>query len=248
MPEVGRGRYLIQAGWDDVPHLDPEMKARLLANMQPHLREARTKGIPSLGSGAIYPKAPEEIWVEPFQIPDFWPRAFALDVGWNRTACLWAAWNPSDGVCYPYQEYYAGRAVPAVHSEAIKVRGRWIPGVIDPASRGRSQHDGAQLFQTYKDLGLRLTPADNSVEAGLHAIWNKLNLGLMRPFSTLQNFWNEYRIYRRDEHGKIVKQHDHLMDCWRYIENSGRAVAITRPVRAGESGPSTFAADTVTGY
>jgi hypothetical protein len=32
----------------------------------------------------------------------------------------------------------------------------------------------------------------------------------------LQNWLSEFRIYRRDEKGKIVKQNDHLMDATRY--------------------------------
>jgi hypothetical protein len=43
--------------------------------------------------------------------------------------------------------------------------------------------------------------------------------------SHLLNFFNEYRLYRRDENGRIVKKHDHLMDVMRYLVRSGRTVA-----------------------
>ena len=32
-----------------------------------------------------------------------------------------------------------------------------------------------------------------------------------------QDWINEYRIYRRDDKGKVVKKHDHLMDASRYL-------------------------------
>jgi hypothetical protein len=37
----------------------------------------------------------------------------------------------------------------------------------------------------------------------------------------LQNWLSEFRIYRRDEKGRIIKQNDHLMDTTRYLIMSG---------------------------
>lgn len=230
MPEVSPSKYLVQAGWDDIPHLDEKTKADLLASTQPHLRDARTKGIPSLGAGAIYPIELSEVLVDPFRIPPYWPRVYALDVGWKRTAALWAAWDRSVDCLYLYTEHYRGQAEPSIHATAIRARGEWIPGVIDPAARGRSQKDGEQLLATYRNLGLRLQEANNAVEAGIYAVWERLSTGRLKVFKTLQNWQAEYRLYRRDENGKIVKDFDHLMDCTRYIVLSGRSVAIVQPV------------------
>jgi septation ring formation regulator EzrA len=38
----------------------------------------------------------------------------------------------------------------------------------------------------------------------------------------LHNWRSEFRKYHRDEKGKIVKAHDHLMDATRYLIVSGR--------------------------
>lgn len=237
MPAITESRYLVTAGWDDVPHLTETTKRELLESTPPYLRDARAKGIPSLGAGAIYPIAVEEISCEPFQIPEWWPRAYALDVGWNKTAALWQAWDPESDIGYLYSEYYRGQAEPVIHSSAIKARGEWIRGVIDPAGRNRAQRDGERLMSEYQALGLHLTPANNAVEAGLHGVWQQLSLGRLKAFSTLTNFFAEYRIYRREEKETdtgtrtvVVKKFDHLMDCMRYLHNSGRAVARVRPV------------------
>lgn len=230
MPEITPSRYLVQAGWQDVPHLDEKTKEEMLASIPPHLRDARTKGIPSLGSGAIYPVPLQDIEVKPFAIEPYWPRAYALDVGWKRTAAIWGAWNPLDNTLYLYAEHYQGQAVPAIHAESIKARGEWISGVIDPAARGRSQEDGKQIIATYKALKLDITPANNSVEAGLYQTWQMMATGRLKVFSTLQNWKAEYGLYRRDENGKIVKEFDHLMDAMRYLVMSGRAVAsVVKP-------------------
>ena len=228
-----RSRRLITAGWDDVPHLDTEAKADLLAETPEWLRDARSKGIPSLGAGAIYPIAEAKIRCDPFPIPDHWPKCYALDVGWNWTAVLWCAYDRDNLIKYLYGEYLASEALPSVHADAIKARGDWIPGVIDPSAANRGQRDGERIMADYVAAGLHLTKAENAVNAGLVATWRDLSIGRTKVFSTLQNYFAEYRLYRRDEHGKIVKKKDHLMDCKRYIHNSGEAVAIVRPALTG---------------
>lgn len=230
MPEISPSRYMVQAGWDDAAHLDERTKAELLASTPPHLRDARSKGTPSLGAGAIYPIPESEITCAPFPIPAYWPRCYALDVGWNRTAALWGAWDRAVDVVYLYTEHYRGQAEPSIHADAIKARGTWIPGVIDPASRGRSQKDGEQLLEMYRALGLDLETADNAVESGIYEAWQRLSTGRLKVFTTCTNWLAEYRLYRRDENGKIVKAHDHLMDGTRYLIKSGLARAIVQPI------------------
>lgn len=220
---------VVQCGWDDVPHLSEDAKAKLIAKLMPHQRQARVKGIPALGSGAIYPVSEEDIVVEDFAMPSFWPRSYGMDVGWNRTAVVWSAHDRESDILYLYSEHYRGQAEPSVHVAAIKARGDWIPGAIDPASRGRSQKDGEQLLQIYQDLGLQLTCADNGVESGIYDTWERMSTGRLKVFKSLQNWLNEYRIYRRDEKGKIVKENDHLMDATRYDIKTGMHLAVIPP-------------------
>ncbi len=224
-------RFMVAATWDDAPHLSEKEKAELLASIPPHQRDARTKGVPQLGSGAIYPIDEEQIKVKDFTLPKEWPRLFAFDVGWNRTAALWAAHDRESDVIYLYSEHYQGEAEPPVHAVSINARGKWIPGKIDPAARGRAQRDGEQLMQIYQDLGLNLSPANNAVEAGVMEVWTRLVSGRLKVFASLMHWFEEFRIYRRDEKGKIVKENDHLMDDTRYIclgINDAQAQAYTQ--------------------
>ena len=231
-------RFVVFASWDDVPHISDAAKADLAQSYMPHERDARTKGIPSLGAGAIYPVAEEDVICEPFQFPAWYQHCYALDVGWNRTAAVWGARDPETDVVYLYSEHYRGQAEPAVHAAAIRSRGDWIPGVIDPASRGRAQHDGSQLLISYQQLGLTtLTEADNAVEAGIYETWSRLSTGRLKVFRTLPNWRMEFRIYRRDEKGKIVKENDHAMDCTRYLCLSGIRRATQRPAEQWRGSP-----------
>ena len=215
-------KCVIQATWDDAPHLSQSAREELLQSIPPYQRDARTKGIPQLGSGAIYPVPESDILVPDMEIPAHYPRAYGMDVGWNRTAVVWGALNRDTSTIYLYSEHYRGQAEPAVHAHSIRSRGEWIPGVIDPAARGRSQRDGLQLLQDYKDLGLDIEPAQNAVEAGIYECWQLLSSGHLKVFKSLVNWLMEFRIYQRDTDGKVVKQNDNLMDAMRYLVLSGR--------------------------
>ncbi len=170
-----------------------------------------------LGKGAIYPVGESEFVVDPFPIPDHYPRAYGMDVGWNRTAAVWGARDRDTDTVYLYAEHYQGRLEPTAHAAAVRAKGDWIPGVIDPAARGRSQTDGEQLLQNYIDLGLDLDIAENSVEAGLEIVWVRLVTGRLKVFATLLNWLWEFRKYQRDEHGHVRKVDDHEMDATRYL-------------------------------
>ncbi len=223
-PALKQPKYVVMATWDDAPHLSQEQKESLWTSIPPHQRDARTKGIPQLGSGAIYPLSEDAITCEPFNIPEYWPKVYALDVGWNWTASLWGAIDRESDIVYLYSEYKAGQAEPPIHAAAVNARGN-LPGVIDPASRGRSQIDGQKLLELYQALGLNLTLAENAREAGIYEVWQRLSTGRLKVFKTLTSWLSEYRIYRRDENGKIVKENDHLMDDTRYLMMSGLRVA-----------------------
>ena len=250
---ISASKARVDAGWDDVPHLSPEAKVKMLAATPPHERAARSRGEPGLGAGAIYPVPIEQIEVAPFVIPPYWPRAYGLDVGWKFTAAIWGAQDPSDGTLYLYAEHKRGEAEPVVHAAAIKARGDWMRGAIDPAARNRGQMDGRCLFDEYQTQGLHLVPADNAVEAGILKVWTLLSEGRLKIFRTLGQFKNEYRKYHRkvdEETGraKIVKKHDHILDASRYLIMTWPRVAKvqgpTRAVVRGHVGP----ADQIGGY
>jgi hypothetical protein len=79
-------------------------------------------------------------------------------------------------------------------------------------------------------MRLDVSPANNEVEAGIFAVYRRLQSSRLKAFSTLQNLRSERRLYRRDEKGRIVKERDHLMDTERYLIMSGMGRAVTRPM------------------
>lgn len=214
-------KHVTTLSWDEVPHITAEMKEQMLAATPPALRDARSKGIPTVGSGLIYPLDQKAYTVDDFKVPVFWPKLYGFDVGWNSTAASFGAWDRDNDVIYVYSEYKRGgeegEDMPLVHSSAIKARGSWMKGVIDPASRGRSQKDGEQLYAIYRKHGLKISPADNAVESGIYAVWERLNSGRLKVFKSCSGLIREMSLYHRNEKGAIVKTNDHLLDGLRYM-------------------------------
>jgi hypothetical protein len=230
-------KAVIQAGWDDAPWLDLEAMAELEKDTPPHLREARRRGTPTIGAGSIYQIPLDSIVVDDFPIPNHYKRLYAIDVGWNNTAILHGALNPDDDCLYAYSEYKQGESRPEVHAHYIKGMGSWIPGVIDPAARGRSQIDGMSLFNLYRQAGLNVVPANNEVESGITAVYQRLSAGKLKIFRSLRMTQREYVTYARDLNGKIIKKNDHLMDGMRYIVNNiQRAVPPPVSTATGATG------------
>jgi hypothetical protein len=189
--------------------------------MSKHEIEARTLGHPSLGSGAIYEYSESSLVCEPLtHIPQFWQRFASLDVGWRATCALFFARDPDSGRVWVTGEYGGSRLEPHEHAVAIKLRAdtgsgeMWI--AIDPASRGRSQVDGKRLMTEYSNLGLKLRPAKNEVEAGLFAVQALMETQQLQIYSKCKGLLSELRLYQRDDHGKPKKVNDHFCDCLRY--------------------------------
>lgn len=225
--------YLVMANWDDVPHLSEKQKAEMLASLPPHQRDARSRGIPMLGAGVIYPVAETDYVVEPFKIPDHWRRIYGFDVGAN-TAAVWIAQDPNTSVWYTYHEYFKKsddqRSEPYLHVQALQAPGDWIQGVIDPAA-------AVELKKTFEKYGLKLENGNNDVEGGVYAVWDALVMGNLKVFSTCRGLLSELRTYRRSEKDfKIVKENDHRADAWRYAFMTREKAKVHTPNRDNNAG------------
>lgn len=218
--EVEDPVHVTIVAWDDVPHLTEEDKRKILARTPPQLRDARSKGIPTVGEGLVYPIDPQFIVVDDFQLPKYFKRAYGFDVGWNMTAAVWGAWDQDNDIVYIYSEHAQGMSEPIIHAEAIKARGAWIKGQIDPHARDRAQKDGEKLFDDYTKHGLKIYPANNAVESGIFEIWERFTTGRLKIMKSCTGLLRELSLYHRDEKGKIVKKNDHRLDGLRYLINA----------------------------
>ena len=119
--------YLVTATWDDVPHLTEKQKSDLWGSIPAHERDARAKGIPTLGSGRIFPVAEEDIVVEPFALPHHWPQIGGMDFGYDHPfAAVKLAHDRDNDVVYVTAEYRKSQATPVIHAAALKPWGTWL--------------------------------------------------------------------------------------------------------------------------
>ncbi|PCI78518.1 hypothetical protein COB21_00525 [Candidatus Aerophobetes bacterium] len=238
-------KFYIQASWEDNIHLKEDEKVTILNALKPHEKEAREKGIPSLGMGLVYPVSESNLICDPFKFPEFWPKVYGLDFGWNPspTAVLFAAHDRDNDIVYLYDEYSDTEKTPAEHIYQLSQKGYNIAnlvGVYDPAGKISSQQDGQNLVEIYRQGGVHfLHKADNSREKGLMAVLERMHSGRLKIFKTCTKTLKELRMYTRDENGIPKKGNDHFMDAMRYIVISGLKYAVDR-VRINDLDPPIY--------
>ena len=246
-------RAIVTATWDDCPHLTDAIKKDLydgIARLHPHQVESRTKGVPSLGIGAIYPFDEATIRVDPFKIPKHWKRAFALDgdAGSGQTAIVWGALDLDGNKAYITDCYKSGARELSLHVDALRQRGLgsarelladigqspdgplkqyefWIPGVGDAKNLLVTEYDSRQVIELYRAAGVNISYPDKAVEAGIGQVYEMFVTQRLKVFSTCSAFFAERRLYRRNAKSAIVKKDDHVMDAVRYLVRSGFARA-----------------------
>lgn len=229
----------------DALHYTDAQRQAIILGYPLHEREARANGVPTLGSGKIYPIDEAAIKVKSFAIPEHWPRIAGIDFGWTHpTAGAWIAWDRESDTVYVYDAYRVKEQTPEVHSVAFRGRGTWIP-VAWPHDGENTTAAGAgkPLAEQYRKAGVNMLKArathppkpgeeegsgGNSVEAGLMDILDRMQAGQFKVFEHLGDFFEEMRMYHRDD-GKIVKTDDDLLDAVRY------AVMMLRHAKLPES-------------
>lgn len=227
-------RAVITMTIDDAEHYTPEEREKIKASYPAHERDARTKGIPAMGSGLVFPVLEEDIICEPFEIPDHWVRLGALDFGWDHpTAAVEIAWDKDADVIYLTKDYRQRQATPILHAAALKPWGFELPWAW-PHDGNNDTAAGENLSKQYKDQGLKMLPeratfedGSNSVEAGLMEMLDRMLTGRLKVFRTCGAFLEERRIYHRKD-GKVVKVRDDVISAARYAVMMKR---FAKPVR-----------------
>lgn len=241
--EQSMDRTVITMTIDDAEHYAPEQREKIIATYPAHEREARTKGIPSLGSGRIFPVPEEDLTCQPFQIPDYWPRIGGLDFGWDHpTAAVELAWNRDEDVVYVTKCYRQRQSTPIMHAAALKPWGD-IPwawphdGLNDTAA-------GENLAKQYRDQGMTMLPeratfedGTSSVEAGLMDMLDRMQSSRWKVFSTCGEWFEEFRLYHRKD-GKVIKEKDDAISASRYAMMMLRRAEIPKSARQARRQPN----------
>ena len=247
MPEAddpgAKARHVTSMTIWDVDHYTLEQKQSIVASYPAHEREARSKGIPTLGSGRIFPVEEDSIKVQPFPIPAHWVRINGLDFGWDHpTAAVQLAWDRDSDCLYVTQGHRQKEATPILHAATIKAWGDWVPTAWPHDGLQHDKGSGEQLAVQYAKTGLKMLKdratfedGSNGVEAGLMEMLQRMQTGRLKVFAHLEDWFSEFRLYHRED-GKVVKKQDDLMSATRYaVMMKRKAIVRPAPARAAAS-------------
>lgn len=228
-------RSVIRMTIDDAEHYTEEERQAIIDSYPAHEREARVKGIPSMGSGRVFPVTEESIVIDPITIPPHWPVITGLDFGWDHpTAAVKIAWDRDADCIYVVNEYALREATPVIHAAAINAWGKWIPVSWPHDGLQHDKQSGEQLAESYRKNGVNMLAeratfddGTHGLEAGVMEMLDRMQTGRWKVFRNCGKWLGEFRLYHRED-GLIVKERDDVICASRYAMMM-RRYAKTKP-------------------
>lgn len=224
---------MLSAGLEDVPHLSAARRKEIELSYPIHERGTRCRGDMMLGSGAIFPVDEADLRVAPFEIPSHWSRIAGIDFGSDHpTAVVWLAHDRDTDTLYVYDAHRARVGVEhkleqtiLYNAEAIRRRGDWVP-VAWPHDGDRKRPDGSTWANDYRKRGIRMLHRSarlkedkggaQSREAVIKQVLEYMLTGRFKVFTTCWQWFEEFRMYHRDEDGLVVDRNDDTLSATFY--------------------------------
>jgi len=219
-------RTVITMTLDDATFYSDERKHAIIEQYPEHELPARTKGIPTMGSGAVFPIDIDKLLIDPFEYPSHYLRVGGIDFGWHHPSAfaeVW--WNRDDDAAYVVRVIRLRHQTPLQQVEVVRQQMRDLPWMWPRDGRQQTLAGaGESLAVQYRDCGLDLhhepvTFPDGgvSVEAGLQMMLDRMRTQRLRVFrGQCDPFLEEARLFHRDEDGLLVKEGDDAISAVRY--------------------------------
>jgi phage terminase large subunit-like protein len=216
-------RVLVQMTIDDAAHFSPEQRKRIVSFYKPHEREARTRGIPQLGSGKVFAIPEDAFTCEAFQIPNHWPRLLGIDLGYDHPFGAVSISHDRDADCvYVTHALSVTEHTVAQHAQILKAWGPNTPVAWPHDAASHDRTSGEPIAELYRKQGLRMLwehatfpEGGFGLEASIADLTDRFESGRLRIFSHLNDLLEELRNYHRKD-GRPVKQHDDVISALRY--------------------------------
>ncbi len=236
-------RHITHMTIDDALHYTQEQREAIIASYPAWEREARVKGIPSLGSGRVFPFEDSMIRCAPFEIPSHFARINGVDFGFDHPfAACHCAWDRDEDVWYVVRTYRSKGDSAPIHVAAMRPWGDWVPTAWPHDGLQHDKGSGAQLAEQYREQGANMLQdhatheaGGYGVEAGISEMSERMQTGRWKVFDGNEDWFGEFRLYHRED-GKIVKIRDDLLSASRYAMMMKRFASIA-PVKAARARP-----------
>jgi phage terminase large subunit-like protein len=224
--DQSRDRDLVLMGIDDIPpdgHISAEAKKKIIEGYLPHEREARSRGVPILGSGRIFTTLESMVTEAPIEhIPSYWKKLWGIDFGIGHPfAAVLILWDADNDVIHVHETIRMADTLSIVQAAAMRKIAVGVPVAWPRDGTERDRNTGKPLSDGYKKHGLKMldhhaTWPDGSVstEAGIEEMDEREKTGRLKYAAQLSDLLEERRFYHRKD-GKIVKMKDDIMSALR---------------------------------
>jgi hypothetical protein len=235
---------------EEAEHYTPAERAAIVAGYPEFERKARARGIPTLGSGRVFPIDEDALKVEAFEVPDAWVQIGGIDFGWDHpTAACRLAWDRDTDTLYLTAAYAMREATPVIHAASLKAWGAWLPWAWPHDGLQHDKGSGEAIADQYRRHGLAMLPeratfedGSSGLEAGVSEMLERMETGRFKVFAHLEEWFAEFRLYHRKD-GLIVKEHDDRISAARYAmimkrfaRRKPKAVPAAAPLGVGGAG------------
>jgi phage terminase large subunit-like protein len=237
---------MVRYTWDDVPLdlLDQKTRDLLISSWLPWEIEARTRGVPMAGEGAVFQVHWQDVILKESPVIQPWFKLICgIDFGRNPdpTAIVWLALDERTKTIFVYDEYCGRSQTPVEYTPHILNRGRHIPMAwpADGKRKGYTETESVinELTNKYgiNTLGEHFTNPDGSrgIDYGIQYMLQKMRFGELKISPHCVQLIDEMKQYHttRSGNGKVsFRGSDHLIDALRYaalsIERYGSNVLM----------------------
>jgi phage terminase large subunit-like protein len=244
-----KDRAYVMLSLSEVTHFTEDEKKRRIAGYEGHLRDAREKGIPALGEGAIY-TFDESLITEPqiIEIPMHWVKLWGIDFGIGHPfAAALGCWDRDLDIIHIIHAFKQAGMLPLVNAAAIRNIAAGVPVAWphDGHQRQQGSDTAEELAAVYRRHKLNML-ADHATfegggysrEAAVLEIEERSKTGRFKVAAHLVEWFEEFRVYHRAK-GLIVRQEDDIMSATEKIimaKRYARAVPLGRKVAAKRTG------------
>lgn len=241
LDEPSIDRAVVNMTIDDAMHIKPEERKRIIEGYKKHEREARVKGIPMLGSGAIFTETEDNISEAAMRdTPLYWPKLWGIDFGIGHPfAAVLLAWDRDKDIIHILHTVRMTDALPIQHAAAMKQVGADVP-VSWPQDGTAREKSGAVVAGLYKKEGLRMLPehatfpkGGYSTEAAIEEMLAREATGRLKVAAHLQDYFEERRFYHRKD-GLVVHLKDDILSA---TQKAIMMLRYAKPVMLGSKRP-----------
>lgn len=213
--------------------------------------DALSGAFAKLIGATVFDISEEFIAMDPIKVQGIWPRVGTIFISREKFTCVWLCQDPVTDTVYVYDCLTQPRMDLAVHANAIRKKGVWIPMLFDLEAAGRDKPEGVRIAQTFDEMGITIFAVKFDEEAAMEVLGSRLTISSLWVFNQLLPWFAAYRRLTRNDKGEIAGDDTGVFHATGLALHSGLEVAITENRAESDKAGLDLASldrDPVTGY